>query len=296
VGSRLESIGVYKDPAATGVPTVELVKNAIISCLNDSTHRREEIGFIVHVSNYRSKEIVEPAMAVVIQRAAQINSDVESSERDRTLSFDLQNGSVGFLQGVQVIDALIATKKARAGLVVSGNTHNHIGTVVEPHIGFCEIGVAALVDHAPDPLQGFSDFFYQSFPEYLGDYESYVFFRNGEWFSRGVQSEDIEAYYLQAVDSTISNYLRRINRDVRSFDVVIAPQISPSFIAKVCTVLGGDKGRFVDVTENDDDLKAASVPVCLKYVLENGLTKPGQKGLVISVGSGIQVGCAVYTF
>jgi 3-oxoacyl-[acyl-carrier-protein] synthase III len=272
------------------------VKNATNRCIGDSTHRRNEIDYIIHVSNYRAKEIVEPAMAVVIQRAAQINSETESSEKDRTLSFDLMNGSVGFLQAVQVLDSFISTQKAKVGLVVSGNTKSHIGTVIEPHLGFCEVGVAALVDSAPDARRGFSDFYYCGFPEFLGDYESYVYFREGEWFSRGVQSPDIIDLYIQAAESSVNEYLRRLGRSIRSFDVVIAQQITPAFISKTCTALGGEKAKFIDLTENNDDLQSASIPVGLKYIIDNGLIKEGNQALLMSVGSGIQVGCATYTF
>jgi 3-oxoacyl-[acyl-carrier-protein] synthase III len=296
MGSRIESIGVYRDPAASGVPTVELVKKATLSCLKDSAHGKNEIDHIIHVSNYRAKEIVEPAMAAVIQRAVQINSDNESSERERTFSFDLMNGALGFLQGVQVIDSLIATGRAKLGLVVSGNTKNHIGTVIEPHIGFCEIGVAALVDDAPDKRRGFGNFYYQSFPEYFGDYESYLYFRGGEWFSRGVQSANIDEVFILAINITLSGYLQRLGKTIAAFDIVIAPQVSPAFVSKVCAALGGQKSKFVDVTENDDDLKAASIPVAMKYVIDNGLARPGKEALVVSVGSGVQVGCATYMF
>jgi hypothetical protein len=191
---------------------------------------------------------------------------------------------------------LIAIQKAKVGLIVSGNTKNHIGTVIEPQLGFREMGVAALVDRAPDTGRGFSDFYFCGFPEFLGDYESYVYFREGEWFSRGVQSPDIIDLYVQAAESSVNEYLRRLGRSIQSFDVVIAQQITPAFILKTCAALGGEKAKFIDLTENNDDLQSASIPVGLKHVIENGLVKEGNQALLISVGSGIQGGCATYTF
>jgi 3-oxoacyl-[acyl-carrier-protein] synthase III len=296
MGSKIESIGVYRDPTTSGILTIDLIRNAAVSCLRNSKHDRNEIDFIVHVSTYRAKEIVEPAMAVFVQKTLEINHDIESSEGPRTLSFDLMNGSLGFLQGAHVIDSMIASGKAKVGLIVSGNTKSHIGKVVEPSIPFCEIGVAALLDEAAASAAGFSAFYYRGFPEYLANYESYVVFRNLQWFSIGFQSKNIQQIMIESVNAGVTEYLRGQDTDLDSFDIVIPPQISPEFIAKMCAALGGKKERFVDVTENDDDLKTASVPVALKYVIDNGLARPGNRALMVCVGSGVQVACATYTF
>ncbi len=54
------------------------------------------------------------------------------------------------------------------------------------------------------------------------------------------------------------------------------------------------RDKFVDVARKD--LFTSSLPYSLEHIREQHLVKPGDIGLIITVGSGIQVGCATYYF
>ncbi|MBN1655212.1 MAG: hypothetical protein JXA30_15695 [Deltaproteobacteria bacterium] len=298
MGSKVESIGLYQDQHTVGITTVDFADKAVVDCFNHSRHDKNEVDYILHISNYRnyrSKEIVEPAMASFIQRDIQINHDIEPHHGHRTLSFDLMNGSLGFLQAAQVIDALIATQRARVGLIVSGNSRIPAGRAIELRIPFYEIGCSTLIDESTEG-RGLSAFYYRSFPEYIKDYEVYLDFRDGEWRVNSVQIQNILELFVQVIRTGIGEYLQRGGIALSSFDIVIAPQISTAFIDEVREVLGGQDERFINATAEGDDLFSASIPVALKYAIDNNLAQPGNKALLISVGSGIQVGCATYTF
>jgi 3-oxoacyl-[acyl-carrier-protein] synthase III len=298
MGSKIESIGLYKDPNTSGISTIDLANKAVIDCLNHSRHDKKEIDYILHISNhrnYRAKEIVEPSMACFFQRDVQINHDTAYGHGRKTLSFDLMNGSLGFLQAAQMIDALFTSQRAKVGLVVSGNSKIPIAPLIKPRIPFYEIGCSVLLDESTDQ-RGFSAFSYRSFPEYIDDYESYLFFKSGEWCYRWVQSQNILEIFINVIQNGVIEYLQRSAVSLSSFDLVIAPQISPAFIGEVCDALGGEKARFVDATINGDDLFSASIPLALKHAMDHRLAQPGKKALLISVGSGIQVGCATYVF
>ena len=55
-------------------------------------------------------------------------------------------------------------------------------------------------------------------------------------------------------------------------------------------------GRFIDVVGNGPDYFSSSIPYAFEHAFRENLVNPGDIGLVISVGSGIQIGCAVYYF
>ena len=53
--------------------------------------------------------------------------------------------------------------------------------------------------------------------------------------------------------------------------------------------------RFVDLGAESDPFSSC-LPQALQQARQRKLVKPGDVGLIISVGSGVQVGCATYRF
>ena len=78
--------------------------------------------------------------------------------------------------------------------------------------------------------------------------------------------------------------------------VILPPQISSSFISKLSDQMNVPKDKFVDIVQGGKDLFTSSLPYALDYVKEHHLADEGDVGLIISIGTGIQVGCAVYYF
>ena len=54
--------------------------------------------------------------------------------------------------------------------------------------------------------------------------------------------------------------------------------------------------KFMNVVGEGPDLFSSSLPYAFEYAQKKQLTRPGDTGLMISVGSGLQVGCAIYHF
>ena len=73
------------------------------------------------------------------------------------------------------------------------------------------------------------------------------------------------------------------------------PQVSNEFLHELSDRLAIPRGKFVAVV-GDSDLFSSSLPYGLRCAQEQGLVTAGDIGLLISVGVGIQVGCAVYHF
>jgi len=53
---------------------------------------------------------------------------------------------------------------------------------------------------------------------------------------------------------------------------------------------------MVDVAQEGLDYATSSTMAGMEYVMTSGGTTPGDLGLVINAGSGIQVACALYQF
>ena len=74
------------------------------------------------------------------------------------------------------------------------------------------------------------------------------------------------------------------------------PQISSEFITRMSESLGIVREKFVDVVDGGKDLFTSSLPHTLRRAQETNQVQNGDIGLIINVGSGIQVGCAIYYF
>jgi 3-oxoacyl-[acyl-carrier-protein] synthase III len=83
--------------------------------------------------------------------------------------------------------------------------------------------------------------------------------------------------------------------DLAQIKVILPPQISSGFIQRLSETLKLTSDKFVDV-EPDHDLFTSSLPYALQHVRERDMVEPGDIGLIIAVGTGIQVGCATYYF
>jgi 3-oxoacyl-[acyl-carrier-protein] synthase III len=106
----------------------------------------------------------------------------------------------------------------------------------------------------------------------------------------------IEARYLQCIRDAIEELLDSEQLDLSQVKVILPPQISSTFIDRLSDDLGVDRSRFVDAVRDEGDLFTSSLPYALQQVREQNLVQPGDVGLIIAVGAGIQVGCATYHF
>ncbi|MFP6694983.1 MAG: 3-oxoacyl-[acyl-carrier-protein] synthase III C-terminal domain-containing protein, partial [Pirellulales bacterium] len=79
-------------------------------------------------------------------------------------------------------------------------------------------------------------------------------------------------------------------------DVLMPPQFSTEFNMYLAKELGIVADKVVDLPHERGDLFTSSVVYGMQAAAEKGLAKKGDVGLIITVGSGIQVGCATYYF
>ena len=76
---------------------------------------------------------------------------------------------------------------------------------------------------------------------------------------------------------------------------VFPPHLAAPDLTEMARRINIPRARLVEVAA-DADLFTSSVPYALDHALRHQQVKPGDIGLIVSVGSGIQVGCATYRF
>lgn len=288
--AKIHSIGLYSSSRPNEHNTLELIQGAAEKCLSTSAYSREDIGVLVNTSTYHYDHIGEPAYASFIQNQLGLNPVVEPNQAKTTFSFDVLNGALGFLNGIQTVGALVNTRDYNAGLVVSGDVVNR--QEADPNIA--EIGSAMLLEPSPDQESGFHSFHFQEFTEYSEAKESYLYFQDNQLGLAFNNSPHLEKIYLTSIIQTLTSFLYNHKYHISDFDWIIPPQISGQIIDKTAKGMQLDKEKCLNLCNPSGDLFNASIPMGLGHLMENNKLASGDKVLLIAAGSGIQVGCAVY--
>jgi 3-oxoacyl-[acyl-carrier-protein] synthase III len=294
---RLESVGTaLAESSSAVVDTIELARRAAEDCLAGSSFDRSEIELLLSVGQYRSEFVAEPAAATLTACHLKMNDDSEPQDERRTLAFDVLNGATGFLNACCLASGLIRAKSYRQIMVVASETDHIQDASADKRLGVAAAGSAVILNRSTDPHSGFGGFLFRDYTEHIDSLSSSVHLEPGRVRVTVDRSPDLEDRYLECICDAVVELLEREGLDKAEVKVVFPPQISPTFVSRLSEVLGLQEAKFVDVAEEDGDLFTSSTPFALKRVHRQAMVSPGDVGLIINVGAGIAVGCAVYHF
>ena len=295
MGTKINSIGIYENNDRAVKTSLELCRLAAEPCIQQSTCKREDIGLLVSVAVYRDKYFCEPSFSSFVQNDLKINHDKTDSSGSKTLSFDVLNGSLGFLNACQLGHVMLASDKVKAAIVVSSDIVDENISDKGAAPGFHPCGAAMILSNGND-LSGFKAFYFRIFTDKQHACSSYFFHDTDKRMKLFLErDQDIENIYLDAASIAVDEFLREQTLSLDDFDMIIPSQISKGFIKKMASILRVSEKKMVDVTK-EADLFNASIPIAMDYIFKHNKTLEGKRALIINVASGIQVGCAIYEF
>jgi len=293
---QVESIGTFPSDAPEKRETLEMVRVASERCLADSSHSKRDIDLLIYAGVYRDDYISEPAIASMVAGTLGINANIESQTDKKTFSFDLLNGSVGFLNACYTSIAMMqGGQQVKTAMVVASEVENNREVLPTSLRGIEETASVVLLDESRNGQTGFGNFVFKHFTEYLESLNTYTMHSNGRIGLQIEQDTHLEGYYQQCIKETVRELLRVEQLDMSQIQLILPPQISSSFIDALSETLNVERGKFVDV-HAEHDLYTSSTAYALQRVREKGLAKSGDIGLIVEVGAGIQVACATYHF
>ena len=118
-------MGIIISSAVTqtgGVSSVGQAAAAARAALTGAGCPPDQVDALINVGVYRDANLVEPAVAALIQQAAGIGLEYRPGDVP-CLSFDLMNGACGLVNAVGVAASLLADLPAGHVVVVSGDAH-----------------------------------------------------------------------------------------------------------------------------------------------------------------------------
>ncbi len=294
---EVESAGISHEGEPVERDSMSLLKKAASHCLARSAYDPGDIDLLLFAGIYRNEHVLEPAYATFIAGEMKMNDVISGASEGQTLAFDVFNGSVGFLNACFVAQQMIASRKCRNAMIIAAESIDDTAPGPEKHHGIRETGGALIVQQGSERKKGFSAFHF-SYPENGVElYRSYVDTgKPGTPVLHILKNAHLEEAYLAHIPSAVETLLAREGIDPSRVALFIPPQISTSFINRLKEKMDIADARFIDATGGGPDLFSASIPYAFKEITEKQLATEGDLGIVISVGSGIQVGCAVYHF
>lgn len=291
---RVESVGVLPLPARPPASSLELSCRAAERSLAGSSHDRNAIDLLIYSGVYRTDFVVEPAIAAMIAGQLGINDSFDSLDRPRTLAFDVVNSGVGFLNACFLAGQLIQCRKSRAAMVLASEVEN-ASLFRGVRRGVTETASAMILDQSPDGM-GFGRFLFRSFTDHIDALSCSTSSQAGAASLSVVKHPRLEDHYVECVLRVIPDLLALEGLDLPDIALFLPPQLSSGSIDKLSAELKVDRGRFVHVSGAGEDLFTSSVPYAFDAVRCRGLARPGDVGLIITAGAGIEVGCAIYYF
>ena len=291
---RIDSIGIAPAGQPSSPSSIQLAVQAATTCLDQSSLDRAAIGLIIHAGVYRDDFLSEPAVASLVAGELGINGDVQSPDGPKTLAFDVLNGAVGFLNACHVAAVMIGAGKAEHAMVVASEIENNTPESGHPLNGISQTGSAVLIGRS-DGTEGFGRFIFQHHPEYSAALATYTQQRDGQCWLQIDRDPDLADLYLSCIPAAAKELLTLEELDPSDIAVVLPPRLSPAALDELAAQIGIPRSRFVDLALDADPF-TSSLPYGLERARRHRLVRPGDLALIVTVGSGVQVGCTTYRF
>jgi 3-oxoacyl-[acyl-carrier-protein] synthase III len=293
---RVHIAGVGAVPADVSVRqgSVQNAAHAAKACLGNSGLDPSQLGLLIHAGVYRDEFISEPAIAAFIAGDIGANDDIQTVDSPTTLAFDVLNGAVGFLNACHVATQMIGSGKVEHAMVVASEIENNTTESLHPRLGVHQTGSAVILARGDDTV-GFGKFVFHHDPEHAGALTTYTRQAGGQTWLHIDREPKLTTHYLDCIPAAVEELLHSEGLDGSDIAVVIPPFLPTGDRAELANRIGIDSARFVEFADNSDPF-TSSLPFGLQYAWRHGLVQSGDIGLIITAGSGLQVGCTTYHF
>lgn len=293
---KIESVGLLSDAVSVPGDAISMLTAAARSCLGGSRYERNEIELTINAGVYRNDFLCEPAVASLVAGNLQADNEGKSSGTAGMLAFDLTNGSLGVLEACYVAANMIASGSFRTAMVMAAEIEVNKDLGPERSLGLEETGTAMILDGSSDDGPGFGSFLFRSHTQHIHSFTSHSAVTDGMTSLSFDRSESFEASCLECIAESVERLLNQEGLDREEISVVLPPFPSAAFVSHLAAVLGLPRERIVRPPARAGDLYTSSLAVAMHDIRERHLARSGDIGLIIGVGSGIQVGCATYYF
>ncbi len=292
---RIESLGIAKGGSPTS--SMKLAQQAMDNCLAASSYGKDDIELLIYAGVHRDEFIGEPAIAALIAGRVKMNETAGFPvPGKKTFAFDVYNGSMGFLDACYLGTGMIRARRAKSVMIVASEIEPNAGRPEWDQMGVAAAGSAIILDSPEDGPAGFGHCVFESFTNHMCAFTSWLVTSEGTPRMHIKKHADLEAIYLKCIPRTVEELLQCEGLRMEDIKVILPPQLSRSFVPGLAEALHVETSRFVDLAVDCCSLSSSSLAHSFLKVRGSGGVAAGDVGLIINVGSGLQVGAATYYF
>jgi 3-oxoacyl-[acyl-carrier-protein] synthase-3 len=282
--------------------SLDLVFEAGTKCIENSGIDCSDIDVLISIGVYHDDNIVEPAMASLIQQKLGINPDpVKDGTMKFTFCFDIYNGACGFLNAMQVADSLIKSGQAKTALVVSADSHP--SKTRQADFPFTPLGAAVLLTDGDHPEKGFNHYYINTA---VNGYEGFVggadlSNRNAEDINgkKFIELKQDHRFHEAPQESTVQSardYFDQPSIDLAKVGHLIVTEPEKGFAARIYQAIGlNGITNIVDLYSRHGNTHTSSLPLGIHALMESGALKENDNVLLVATGSGLTSAFAMYT-
>lgn len=255
---------------------------------------RAEIGALVNTSVCR--DFLEPSTASLAHGLMELPTEA--------VNFDVGNACLGFVNGMNVVAAMIENGEIDHGLVVNGETSRFtMEATIERLAGdacdekmfreqFATLtlgsgAVAMVLSRAGSADAG---------QRYLGGMSrastSHANLCTGNISEMKTDTKGLLLAGLELAAHTWKEAVSAFEWDPQTVDTYVVHQVSKVHTRAVCDTLGLDISRFPLIYPHYGNIGPAGVPTVLSRSVEDGTVRAGSRVMLMGVGSGINAAAA----
>lgn len=239
-----------------------------------------------------ARDYVEPATAHIVQH--------EIGARD-AVCFDLSNACHGFMNGIHVVDMMVATGQARRGMVVCGERNWRMGARAlellrktdrredfEQLAGALSVGDAAaamIVGPKLGPDSGFRGFMLHS----RGEHHALCVCEDQGEISGHMDMVNIVQAHIGMHAEMYPEFLRRMGWQPADIDRFIHHQVGKRAFSLHANYSGIDRRKMTDTVSTLGNITSATIPVNLHRLAGEEGARAGERVMISGAGSGLSI-------
>jgi 3-oxoacyl-[acyl-carrier-protein] synthase-3 len=288
--------------ASDGEDSFTLALSAARTCLERSAHGADDIEMLISTSITRYQgglsQRYEPPLSLALKEALGAHHAV---------SFDLSNACAGMMSGVFILNDFIRRGDIERGMVVSGEYISHLGTnaarkvrsILSRQLASLTVGdagAAVIVERAPHDDSGIEVAAFTTLSEHSRlclAYPSKV----GPGASMYTKARTIHKVAIEEFPSLLRETLDEDGLEFDAIDYVVPHQTSVRAIekgvAELAARLGSVPRNVVVNVEEYGNTASTTHFVALDRYLNERRFKPGDRVMLLSFGSGLEVGVVI---
>jgi 3-oxoacyl-[acyl-carrier-protein] synthase III len=287
-----------------GENSLTLAAGAARDCLVHSEHRAADIEVLISCSITRSRggmsQTFEPPLSLFVKQAIGATQAV---------NFDLSNACAGMLTGVFLLQDLIARGEIKCGMVVSGEYISQLGWNAAKQIRSLfskqlasltlgDAGAAVILERAPEGAAGIDVIGFTTLAEHSRlclAFPSTV----GPGAQMYTKSRTLQKVAIDDMVPLLAEVLGQAGIDLADIEYLIPHQTSARAIrkgtAEFARRLGAKPKHVVVNIEENGNTASTTLFVALHKYLEEGRMRKGDRVMLLSLASGIEIGIAILT-